>query len=237
MKKSAIIISIVMSVFVIGIVGGVVKAVSTSQTNARIQELEQTIQARELLYAQTIAEANTRLDSANKEIIGKGNTVPTASLIGPDQAIMNAFDAVGSFGLSVANSPELVSYNGTSAYEVNSTDGMQIYIDSQTGAVLYNSLTGSSAKVITDQEAVLAAQAYMPGYQLNIVTQSVYNNQPVYIVEFTTGDQVYVNLSGQVVYVVQMNVQTAGTGFGGGSGITGATYHDDDDEHEGGSDD
>ena len=61
MKKSAIIISILITTLVLGTVAGVVKAVSVSQTNAKVQELEQTIQAREELYKQTIEEANTRL--------------------------------------------------------------------------------------------------------------------------------------------------------------------------------
>ncbi len=232
MKKSAIIISILITAFVLGTVGGVVKAVSTSQTNAKVQELEQTIQAREQLYSQTIAEANARLTAANNELNGVGKILPTNSLIGPDQAIMNASAAVGSFGLTVSNTPELVNYNGVSAYEIKSADGTLLYIDSLTGGVLYNSLTGSAAKVITDQEAVLAAQDYMPGYQLSKVTQSVYNDQPVYIVEFTTGDQVFVNLAGQVVYVVQVQVQTAGNGSGGNN-VSAASYsYDDDYEHE-----
>ena len=41
------------------------------------------------------------------------------------------------------------------------------------------------------------------------MSKSVYNGQQVDIVAFTSGDQVYVNLAGQVVYVVQMQVQTA----------------------------
>jgi hypothetical protein len=225
MKKSAIIISILITTLVLGTVAGVVKAVSVSQTNAKVQELEQTIQAREELYKQTIEEANTRLAQVQ--------TNPTASVISPDQAIQNAKTAVGSYGLTMSNPPELVNYNGSTAYEINSWEGIKLYVDSVSGAVLFNSLTGSAAKAVTDQEAIQAAMNYMPGFTFASLSKSVYNGQQVDIVAFTSGDQVYVNLAGQVVYVVQMQVQTAsyGGGGGGGSGSSGRG------EAEGGDDD
>jgi len=226
MKKSAIIISILITTLVLGTVAGVVKAVSVSQTNAKVQELEQTIQAREELYKQTIEEANTRLAQVQ--------TNPTASTITPDQAIQNARTAVGSFGLTMSNPPELVNYNGSTAYEINSWEGIKLYVDSLSGAVLFNSLTGSAAKAVTDEEAIQAAMNYMPGYTFASISKSVYNDQQVNIVAFTSGDQVYVNLAGQVVYVVQMQVQTASYGGGGGGGGSGFSGEG---EHEGGDDD
>ncbi len=226
MKKSAIIISILITTLVLGTVAGVVKAVSVSQTNAKVQELEQTIQAREELYKQTIEEANTRLAQVQ--------TNPTASAITPDQAIQNARTAVGSFGLTMSNPPELVNYNGSTAYEINSWEGIKLYIDSLSGAVLFNSLTGSAAKAVTDQEAIQAAMNYMPGYTFASISKSVYNDQQVNIVAFTSGDQAYVNLAGQVVYVVQMQVQTAsyggGGGGGGGSGSSSRGEHEEEDD-------
>jgi hypothetical protein len=229
MKKSAIIISILITTLVLGTVAGVVKAVSASQTNAKVQELEQTIQAREDLYKQTIEEANTRL--AQFQANPAGN--PTASVISPDQAIQNAKAAVGSFGLTMSGTPELVNYNGSRAYEINSWEGIKLYVDSLSGAVLFNSLTGSAAKAVTDQEAIQAALNYMPGYTFASISKSVYNGQQVDIVAFTSGDQVYVNLAGQVVYLAQMQVQTAsyyGGGGGGGSDSSGRG------EREGGDD-
>lgn len=237
MKKSAIIISIVITAFVLGTVGAVVKAVSDNQINAKVQELEQTIQDREALYAQTIADANARLEQANKIIQASTAAAPTASLIGPEQAIKNAIAAVGTFGLTVSNPPELVNYNGTPAYEVKSAEGAQVYIDSKTGALLYNSLTGSSASVVSEKDAIQAASTYMPGLTFASITKNVYNGQQVYIVAFTSGDQVYVNLAGQVVYVVQMQVQTASTGYVGGGGGGGGGSGEHESEHEGGHDD
>ena len=234
MKRTAIIISILITAFVLGTVGAVAKAVSDNQTNVKVLELEQTIQTREDLYAQTIADANARLEQANKIIQGKMVAAPTEALIGPDQAIKNAIAAVGSFGFTVTQPPELVNYNGTPAYDVVSAEGTQLYIDSKSGALLYNSLTGGPTSVITDQEAIQAATNYMPGYTFASLTKSVYNGQQVYIVAFTSGDQVYVNLAGQVVYVVQMQVQTASTSFfaGGGSGSSGEheSEHEDEDD-------
>jgi hypothetical protein len=231
MKKSAIIISILITTLVLGTVAGVVKAVSVSKTNAKVQELEQTIQAREELYKQTIEEANTRL--AEFQTNPAGN--PTASVISADKAIQNARTAVGSYGLTMSSPPVLVNYNGSRAYEINSWEGIKLYVDSLSGAVLFNSLTGSAAKVVTDQEAIQAALNYMPGYVFASISKSVYNGQQVDIVTFTSGDQVYVNLAGQVVYLAQMQVQTAsyyggGGGGGGGSGSSGRG------EREGGDD-
>ena len=64
----------------------------------------------------------------------------------------------------MSNPPELVNYNGSTAYEINSWEGIKLYVDSLSGAVLFNSLTGSAAKAVTDQEAIQAAMNYMPGY-------------------------------------------------------------------------
>jgi hypothetical protein len=228
MKKSAIIMSILITTLILGTVAGVVKAVSVSQTNAKVQELEQTIQAREELYKQTIEEANTRLAQFQSNPAGN----PTAPVISPDQAIQKARTSVGSYGLTMSNPPELVNYNGSTAYEINSWEGIKLYVDSLSGALLFNSLTGSAAKAVTDQEAIQAAMNYMPGFTYASLSKSVYNGQQVDIVTFTSGDQVYVNLAGQVVYLVQMQVQTAsyGGGGGGGSGFSG------EGEREGGDD-
>ena len=102
-------------------------------------------------------------------------------------------------------------------------------------AVLFNSLTGGAAKAVTDQEAIQAAMNYMPGYTFASLTKSVYNGQQVDIVAFTSGDQVYVNLAGQVVYVVQMQVQTASYWWWRGGG--GQVPQGNVVEHEGGDDD
>ena len=228
MKKSAIIISILITTLVLGTVAGVVKAVSVSQTNAKVQELEQTIQAREELYKQTIEEANTRL--AQFQTNSAGN--PTGSAISPDQAIQNAKTAVGTFGLTVASPPVLVNYNGSTAYEINSWEGIKLYVDSLSGEVLFNSLTGSSAKVITDLEAMLAAMNYMPGFTFAGISKSVYEGQQVDVVTFTSGDQVYVNLTGQVVYVVKVQRQTASTGGGGGGGGSGSSNRGEHEEED-----
>lgn len=236
MKRSAIIIAIVITAFVLGTVGAVAKSVSDTRLNAKVQELQQTLQDREQLYAQTIADANARLEQANQALQAIPTAVPTKALIGSAQAIKYATAAVGSFGLTVANPPELVNYNGTPAYEVKSNDGTQLYIDSQSGAILYNSLTGGTASVITDKAAIQAAQTYFPYDTFASITKSTYNGVPVYLVVFTSGDQAFVNLAGQVVSVVQTQYQTASSGYystgasysGGGGGGS---------EHEGGHDD
>ncbi len=134
----------------------------------------------------------------------------------------------------MSNPPELVNYNGSTAYEINSWEGIKLYVDSLSGAVLFNSLTGSAAKAVTDKEAIQAAMNYMPGFTYASISKSVYNGQQVDIVAFTSGDQVYVNLAGQVVYVVQMQVQTAsyggGGGGGGGSGSSNRGEHEEEDD-------
>jgi uncharacterized membrane protein len=230
MKRSAIIISIIITTFVLGVVGGVVRAVSAANQSAEVQKLQATIQAREDLYTQAIAEANDRIQQANQEIqtIQQQSTAtiataaptvqPTLASIPVDQALKIAMDAVGETGTNVSGHTDRVSYNGTVSYEVQLSDGSTLYLDASSGNILYNSLTGGPGKIIDDKQALFNAVTYMKGGQVLSVDKTTYNNVPAYLVTFTTGAKVYVNLAGQIIGVEE--VQQYYTGYTSGSGST-----------------
>jgi hypothetical protein len=227
MKRSAIIISIIITTFVLGAVGGVVRAVSAASQSAEVQKLQATIQAREDLYTQAIAEANDRIQQANQEIrtiqqqstatiaVAAPTVQPATASITEDQALKIAMDAVGETGSNISGHTDMVSYNGAVSYEVQLSDGSTLYLDATSGNILYNSLTGGPGKIIDDKQALFDAVTYMKGGQVLSVDKIPYKNVPAYQVTFTTGAKVYVNLAGQVIGVEE--VQQYYTGYTAGS--------------------
>lgn len=244
MKRSALIISIVVTAFVIGIVGAVVKTVSAQQESVKVQELQQAIQAREEIYKQTIDEANLRLEEANKIIAASVPATAQAvatqagAVIPVEMAVKSAMEAVGP-GEGLTGLPELVDYNGTAAYEVKLVDGSLVYIKAEDGSVLFNSLTGGPSKVVSDLDAQAAAINYMGGGQVLSSERTTYNNLPMYHITFASADEVYVTLSGQVAYVIQAAPVYSGGGYSGGSGVVqtsqrtkSSSSEEHEDEHE-----
>jgi hypothetical protein len=120
-----------------------------------------------------------------------------------DEAISLAMAAVGQSGVPASGHAELVDYNGTVAYEVILPDETKVYLDSEDGHLLYNSLTGGPSAVIDDQKALFEAVTYMQGGQVVSVEKTTYEEQPAFLVTFSSGDQVYISLGGQVLTLVQ----------------------------------
>ena len=221
MKRSAVIISIIFTTIILGGVGGVVKSVSAANQAVEVQKLQATIQAREELYTQSIIEANARIQQANQEI----QTIqqqPTPTALAVDQALQIAIEAAGESGMDVTGHTEMVNYNGIVSYEVQLSDGSILYLDAVSGSVLYNSLTGGPGKVIDDKQALFDAVTYMKGGQVVSVEKSSYENQPAYLVTFSDGTKVYVNLAGQIIGVVQVQVYT--TGYTAGTSSSSDSY-------------
>jgi hypothetical protein len=108
---------------------------------------------------------------------------------------------IAGFGETLAVTPELVDYNGAPVYEVVFTDSNLLYIDAQSGTLLYNSLTGDNTPTVSQDEAIAIAQQFTGDGRVYSVRQTVYKDQIVYEIRFANNDRARVNAHGQVVYV------------------------------------
>jgi hypothetical protein len=100
--------------------------------------------------------------------------------------------------------------------------------------------TSQAAPVTPEQAAQLAAQV-INRTDLYSVETSKLNGVDAYLVTFSSGDLVYVSLTGQILSITQLPVFTASSGGGGsrrggGGGSGGGGEHEGGDEHEGGGD-
>lgn len=262
MKIQSILISAGITVAILGVVGGVVRASSTMTESKKVQELEQMMDAREEVYTQAITDANTqvsqaindansRIETANKTIREveqqKKNVeaqlaaIPTPLPGGVSQAdaLALALQSTGILPAGVTADVELIQYDGKPTYEVKLGDGTNLYINALTGTVLYNSLVGGAGNVITaDQASALALQYFPYGTVLSIERED-YNDQAAYKVTFYDGSEAFVSLGGQVLAVTQVQTSAYSVGGGssssgnsGGSSNSGSSWSDDDD-HEG----
>jgi hypothetical protein len=164
-QKTALILSAVLTAFVLVVGGGVIArvsqpeaasaaaplmapAITTPNTDltAQVQEL---MQQREAQYRQLIDQANQRLQAMNQQLanaqVAQAAPAPAAPVsarsavaqfaISTGQATNIAVEAAN--GLTMIRSAELVRFEGKVAYEVGFTRGA-IYVDANSGTVLFN---------------------------------------------------------------------------------------------------
>ncbi|WP_322820849.1 PepSY domain-containing protein [Chloroflexus sp.] len=125
--------------------------------------------------------------------------------VSPEQAQAIAQAAAGS--ATLMRTPELVSLQGTPAYEVVFDRGA-IYVDAQTGAILANTIAeiAQSANPISEDQAIAAAVAYLGGGTVNKVKREYEHGVDVYEVKFSDDSKVYVDAyTAQVVYAKVKN--------------------------------
>lgn len=250
MKRSALILSIVITTFVLGIVGGVVKASTDSKESATVEELRAELQTREELYSETIAEANNRINQANEQLklineqklqaeqtLASIPTVtPETTGIGKEKALELAMKAGGLNDPNIAGKTELVNYNGQQAFEIELANGNKFYLNSDSGEVLYNSVIGGPGSIIDENGAIYSAVVYMQGGHVFSVEKSTYEEKPAFLVTFDSGEKVYVDLAGQVMAYVQVQTYAVYTAADNSSSKKASNNNDnddhDDDDHE-----
>ncbi len=190
------------------------------------------IASREQAYQEALNQANQQLQEAYGQLqvqdSSTGAAVPAAPVVGsqpasgaspyavsPEQATLIA--ASLALGATTNDTPELVSFAGAVAYEVNTSAGL-IYVDANTGTVLYNGAApapgaGGGATVplpplesnpaapqISADQAVAAARAYVGGGDVERVKLEEERGALVYEVRFTNDNRVYVDArTGQVL--------------------------------------
>jgi hypothetical protein len=206
-NKLSLAISIFVTVFVVTVGIGVitkVSAVNNPQVNSSPTVDATAFAQREQAYQQIIAKANQQIELANQQIATLANQITpqtavqaTASYaVTAEQASATAQQAAGA---APAALPSLVDFSGTPAYEVIYNSG-KIYIDANTGAILFNGLPKPVTN-ITSEQALYIAVNYLKTSQPVAMGSSTFNGANVFVVLFADGQSVYVDLTGKVVAV------------------------------------
>lgn len=186
------------------------QAIIAQRDQAYQQALQQANQQLQQAYAQEKALA----DQLAKQQGNASVTSASAAAITPQAAADLAQKAAGS--ATLLRLPDLVSYQGKIAYEAQFNSGA-VYVDANSGAILYNGLANSAAsanQTLTQDQAVQVAVAYMGGGTPVGLKLGHDNGALLYDVVFDDGNQVVVNATtGQVIASTR---QSQGSGEGGG---------------------
>ncbi len=146
-QKSLLALAGSLTAFVLVLVGGVAGRVTSTQAAAPAATaspvMAEVWNQREAAYRSLVDQANQRLLAANAQLaaadsspaVGGADQAGLATNITPEQAAVLAL--VASRGASLSGQPELVSFEGSVAYEVKTSSGL-IYIDAASGKVLFN---------------------------------------------------------------------------------------------------
>ena len=153
--------------------------------------------------------------------------------ISPDQAAGIAL-GVAAPGSNLTKAPELVSYEGTPAYEVVLDKG-NVYVNAQSGAVMANG--AAAPQLVSQDQAIQSAQAYIGGGTVKSVNLQDDNGAKTYQVQFDDDSKVFVDaVSGVVVYAeIRTNTsQSASNGGGSSSADSSGGGESEGGESEGG---
>lgn len=143
-QKTMIAVAASISAFVLVMAGGVFARVSgASAADDPVAALSPAARdlwnRRETAYRALIDQANLRLEAAGQAQTANGLQAAASQAlpagISPSEAALLALKAAP--GAGITRQPELVLFQGITAYEVQTTLG-QVYVDAATGQVLYN---------------------------------------------------------------------------------------------------
>ena len=206
------------------------QAAATSNEELLIQQMNE----RETAYQQLIAEANTRIETLNNQLVSTTqettiSDVPQSTLLGPDEAANIALQAVNGED-NLTKLPELVNYEGRQAYEVKMSNGV-LYIDAETGEVLLNTVP----QRIEQYQAAEIAGAYLGGMdpRYAVVTTTILNGTEIFKVVFNNYT-VYIDPYGQVV---SAQVYQYVSNDNSNSTVSNSDTHYDDDHNDDHDDD
>ncbi|MEI8132022.1 MAG: PepSY domain-containing protein [Leptolinea sp.] len=238
-SKIVLFVSIGLSVFLLLGAVGVANAMKSSGNNLSgnptlSPEQVQQLAAREAAYNDLVVQANQRIETLNNEVSAlkeNSSQAPSQPAITADTAANTAIKEAGGEE-ALLKIPELVNYQGTSAFEVKLEDGV-VYVDAQSGKVIFNGVTPK----ISEQQARDIAGKYMGGMDGKYANVKLVdlNGTGIYQVTFEGPHEAYVvfiDSSGKVVKAQIVKY----TGGGGGGGAPSGESHDEG-EHESGHDD
>lgn len=178
--------------------------------------IESLVKEREQAYQQTIDEANRRLAQANQQLeqakqeiaqqaaSSNTSTAASSSSLSAKQAQTIALNLAP--GAKVTKTPELVSYQGTAAYEVILDRGA-MYVDAQSGAILASNVVNNvpnvetnstSTDMISPEQAAKIATNYRGSGNVSHI--GITPDGIAYEIGFSDGAVLYVDtVTGQVV--------------------------------------
>ncbi len=215
-NKTLLAISAFITVFILTLGIGVVTTVTAKNNAANaLPTVDATafIQ-REKDYQQLINEANLRIEAANQQIATLSTNLSADSseeanvvyLFSAEQALVISQQLTNA---TPQGEPTLVNFGGSPAYEISFING-KVYIDANTGAVLYNGLVKPLNNISSDQALVIAS-AYLPTSMPVSIHFDDFNGATVYEIEFADGQKVYVDMSGKVVAVRMASSSSSGS--------------------------
>jgi uncharacterized membrane protein YkoI len=149
-QRIALFLSIAITAFVLVFIGAAISINQWGQAAAASPTLDPQLlaqlQAREATYQAMIDQANAQLQATDPAASATSTLAPiptaTSYPVSPDLAIYLAQSVAPNSYL--IRTPELVSFQGTVAYEVTLNTG-RIYIDANSGQILYNGAGLSNA--------------------------------------------------------------------------------------------
>ena len=232
MKRMLIFLSVGLTVFSLMMVGGVVKAAQVLKQAASVAATKPA-QSQQVFF-QPLPTETQPASTAVVQVAAA--PAPIVYALDANQAGDLGLQIAG-FGETLAVTPELVDYNGVPVYEVVFTDSNLLYIDAQSGSLLYNSLTGDNTPTVTQDEAIAIAQQFTGDGRVYSVRQTVYKDQIVYEIRFANNDRARVNAHGQVVYVwfdwsVEPTQNQPVANSSNSSSNPPPEHHDDEEEHD-----
>lgn len=155
-QRTLLLIAAGITAFVLVLTGGLVSrmstatatpAAATTEAAAAPAPLDPTVEAlireREAAYQAALAEANTRLTQANAQIAATNQQAAQAA---PAAQPMVAYDGSAEAAAAIAlqylgggevRDVEQETERGIAVYEVQFTDGAEVYVEAQTGQVVY----------------------------------------------------------------------------------------------------
>lgn len=226
--KTTLLISIALTTFILVVVTSVVTSVSASSKSSAAApdeaQVQQIIAEREAAYNQVLQEANDRIAELQTQlesqpVVETSSESAPATVISAEEAQSIADGAVPA-GSTLLKAPELVDFEGNTAYELSYSQG-NVYVDANNGNVLFNGTITYAPPKINQQDAVKIASDYLDNDDVYNVKTSTLNGEMVFVVKFKNGDVVFVSETGQLLLVRLYS------GGGGGGG-----YDDDDHEYE-----
>jgi uncharacterized membrane protein YkoI len=205
-QRFVMLASIFVSVFIVVIVVGVARAVSTNSQNVSVTQMAE----REAAYNELLTQANQQIQTLNDQVnvLQRETASPGIGLskVTPQTAIEIALLTAGSTE-TLQKMPELVSYEGKTVYEVKLEDG-PIYIDSESGGVVYNGVL----QRISEKQAGEIAGKFLGGMDPRwaVITKEILNETPFYKVIFD-GYVVHVDIYGNVMKAQVYRVPSTGS--------------------------
>jgi uncharacterized membrane protein YkoI len=208
--KHALVLATVLTAFSLIVTGGLVTRLAppTAAVNDPLADptVQALLQAREAEYQQALARANLQLQQAYQQPgrvqpdqAPQTAAAPDTPAVSADRAATIARELVS--GATLTKQPELVVFEDTPAYEVVLDQGT-LYVDANSGGVLYNGVSAAAGSgPIDQQQAAAIATTYLGGGSVQHVEHEREHGRAVFEVRFTDGSKVYVTEeSGQVAY-------------------------------------